>query len=160
MARKYDIEEFITELEDVVKNNLSAKLSEITTDKGDSLALDDIPSSAIMYELQADTVNNFKASLYIGITNVQTDSAMAAIAETYSVELVVILPESYDNNINKRLFRYQRALKEIILENFKSVSRIKQEVEVSSLAPISFQIQNSDHGHKAIGIEVQTVIYN
>lgn len=155
----YDIEEFIDELEQLIKDDLNTKIAAIDSEKADGITTAPIPDAAISYTLLENVITNYKASMLIRLMSVATESALSANADTWTIELAVIIPDTYDINTPKRLFRYQRALVEIVQEKF-SFTRTKAKVEVAGLAPVDFRIQSSDDNHKAIGIEIRTTIFN
>jgi hypothetical protein len=159
MGKIYDIEQFVDEVEALFKSNYNAQLALVDADKNDGLILDQVNENAFVIQTMDEKAFNENPFLFIGINGVESESGQAALRETIAVEIVIVLVDNYDRSIDKKLLRYQRAMKELILSNFNKLTRDRSEVEIKSMVPIQFQLQNSDRTHKAIGIEITKTIF-
>lgn len=155
MTAKYDIETYLYELEEVVKNNLTAKLAEIDTEKGDGIELKTVDDNAYIVQNMDEKALSYDPAIFIWISNLQSIENYGDSAQTVTAEIDVIISNDLEGDIDKRLWRYQRALREIIETNFYKISRTRQKVQVTSLTPVSLATINDDRLFKAIGIEVE-----
>lgn len=154
--KKYDTESFLRDVETFLKTNLNNNIIAINTEKGD-FVLDQIPTTAYIFQSLDDRVVNNKASLFYYIDDIQSEAVDSATSEEISIEVVVILSDKKDNTLQYRLLRYQRALKELFNNGFNKVNYSKK-VRVESLVPIRFAYQNSTNYVHAIGVRLTTVI--
>ena len=156
---KYDVESYFDSIVQFFKDNFNDKIDQINTEKNDSIVLSYVNESDYALQTMSEKCFNSNQFLFIGITNIDTTQNGSALDESVSIEIVIVLTDSYDNTIDKRLLRYQRAMKEIILDNYKKLTRDRTEVVIQSQVPIQFQVQNSDRHHKALGIEINKSIF-
>jgi len=156
---KFDIECFIDNMEQHIKNKINDKIIEIDTEKGSTFTTEPINEKAYIFQSLDNMPVNFDPILFYGISQVPSKSITGATAKMYKVEISVIKADSESKTIGKKLLRYQRALEEIFEENFYKINNVRPKIEVSSLQPISFRLQNSSNQFKAIGIEIEFSIF-
>lgn len=157
---KYDVETFLDALGTLLTSNLNTKIAEISTEKGDA-------STVPMAQLHADaffkqTLNNdcaaFDPYLLYGVTDISTDGIGPASIRTCTFEVsIVVADQGTDKNIVKRVLRYQRALEEVLHENFDRL-RAGFKLKVNSLVPVQLTAVNSPAQFRAVGVELQLVI--
>lgn len=113
---KTDIEQIVGKLADYFKAQLETKLTEIAADKGDGLVVP-VPNALSAYFIQTlnESVANFDPYVYIGIIDkIASDSLRLGSAQDIPIEVAIVIADAgTDANMWKKLFRYQRALKEI-----------------------------------------------
>ena len=153
------IEDFLNCSIALVKEKINTKLAEIDTERGDfTLKPIDLENGIVFQSLNNLPVN-FDPILFYGIDQISTDSIESASGETWEVEFSIILSDPQDRTADKRILRYQRALKEIFLNDYVKINNMRQKVKVKSLNPVSFLLQNSSNEIRAIGIIVETTLF-
>jgi len=156
----YDAECLEAELLAIVQNNLGAKLTEISTEKGDSLSLPDIDSadyysSMVYQEINADPFIRY------GITASDPDdqNMTSVTARSYTVIFEVVFMEDFSgDDTRKKAFRYIRALKEVIDANFNKL-RSASVIDVIEVLPTDF-VANDDQStvYKIGGVNITATI--
>ena len=158
------IEDFLNQALCLVKNNINQELSKIDLERdGDTkpfilkpIDLDD----GIVFQSMNNLPVNFDPILYYGVDQVTTIGDLeSATGETWEVEFSIILSDPQDRTADKRILRYQRALKEIFLKNYVKINNMRQKVRVKSLNPVAFTLQNTSNEFRAIGIIVETTLF-
>lgn len=162
MATKYDLESLLADTLTVLSNNLNTKISEITTEKGDSLELKTIPTDAYFLQTLNDRMANFDPFVFYGIGEIKPADGAKAGYSGYNVQvevLVCVRDSGLVDGIAKQMFRYGRALKEIFESNALTgfdKGRVKPIVE--GLTPIDIGILNDSFTHKAVGVILRASI--
>lgn len=116
MAKKYDIELFIQKITAYLKTNFEAKLTEISAEKNDGIPLLAVSTTGGYFvQTLSEAVVNFNPYFYIGILDkIGSDSVDHASVQIVPLEIALVIADSgEDANLWIKLFRYQRALKEI-----------------------------------------------
>jgi len=116
----FDTERLTDRVKEIIQANISAKLTEINNEYSDTIILDAIPTSAY-YLNSMDPDANENPFLVYGIDNVAISTAGPAAASRYSIFVIVGhggMRNEYDENVQRKLMRYARAIKEIMKENF------------------------------------------
>jgi len=159
MAR-YDIETLITDLSTLFTTNMTAKINAINSEKNDSIVLKDLPTGGVILQSMDGKIANYNPFLYIGVVDLQGEdipNASRSLQRADVAVLFVLADEAQDSEIWKRLFRYQRVIREIIEEKFDSMSG-QLNLKVKSQVPIELALVNNSYSHKAIGVTVSADI--
>lgn len=154
MASKHDFEEILENIKTIMTSNFNTKLTEITTDKGDSIVLPTVDSSAYFLQSLDEAAANFDPFVAYGIDTIETVSIGPHSSEKIFISAVVVLSDNGRDNINKIMFRYSRALKEIFEENWK-IDASSTKINISRSTVVPFQALDSSATYKAIGIEIE-----
>ena len=155
MAAQYDIERLIDDLVGLVKTNLNTKLTEITIEKGDSLTLKSVNDSAYIIQSMNQKIINFDPFIWVIVNNPESDGIGPHTALTVPVDIVILVKDqNQDQNLYKRMFRYGRALKEVIEDNWEKIS-FGIKLKVNSLAPAPVVLFNTSDPYKAVGVQVE-----
>lgn len=152
---KLDLECWVDNIEAFLKAHLNSKLVQIDTEKNSGWTTEPVSDEAYIFQSLDNLVVNFDPMLFYGISSVTGESIESANGKIVTVEVTVIKYDNEDKNIGKKLLRYQRALEEIFQENYIKINSVRQKTKVSSLQPVSFELQNSSDRFKAIGIEME-----
>ncbi len=156
---KFDVECFLDNMEQHIKDKLNDRLAAIDLEKNSGWTTEPINEKAYIFQSLDNMPVNFDPILFYGIAEVASKAIYAATAKEYKIEISVIKSDSESKTIGKKLLRYQRALEEIFEESFYKINNVRPKVEVSSLQPVSFRLQNSSNQFKAIGIEISFSIF-
>lgn len=156
--KKYDIEQLEEDLLAIVQSNLPAKLAEIDAEKNDGIILV-APTDSQYFSTTDDEVNNESVFIMYGADDSETVSIASSTSEDVKYFFIV-----YTNDINsvpgetrKRILRYSRALKEVINENFRSIS-FASSLVVATVAPFSWGENERSPVYKAGGIYLRTTL--
>lgn len=148
---KYDIEQFMTELEQFLKDNLNNKIAAVNAEKGD-FSIDTISDDAYFLQTWNDKIANFNPVVFFGVDSVRSESNGPAVKKIYGVSVIIVFEDSgEDLNTPKKLYRYSRCLEEIFKENWDKMKN-SVKIKIESMVPVSFQLVNSSNFHRAIGI--------
>ncbi|HVH96868.1 MAG TPA: hypothetical protein VM682_07995 [Bacillus sp. (in: firmicutes)] len=153
---KYDVEQFLVDLSTILATYLNAKLIEIDNDKNDGLSSKAIDSNAIFTLSLDQEVVNYDPFILIGL-DIQSISMPSASADKLSIPIMLVIEDSGDSDIKKRILRYMRALKEVFEENFASLS-IPSNLEIQSLIPVEFKKVNSSALCRVVGILLKATL--
>lgn len=112
---KTDTELLLAQVSGYLQNNLSAKLTEITNEKNDGLVLLVPDPASYFIQVLFEESLNMDPYVFIGIKDpIGSDSIGQGSAQQIPIEIAFVLADSgVDLMMWKRLYRYQRALKEI-----------------------------------------------
>lgn len=159
MKNRYDVECFIDNLLVFLKANLNNKLASIDLEKGGEITTELVDDNAYIFQSLDNMPVNFDPILFYGISDMGSKSIPGASAKIFTVEISVIKTDDESTEIGKKLLRYGRALEEIFEENYFKINNVRPKIEIASLQPVSFKLQNSSNRFKAIGIEIETSIF-
>ena len=156
---KFDVECFVDNLEIFLKDKLNPQIALIDAEKNSGWTTSPVNEKAYVFQSLDNLPVNFDPILFYGIAQIPSTGIGPATAKTLIIEISVIVADSNSKTIGKKLLRYQRALEEIFEENFYKINNVRPKIEVSSLQPISFKLQNSSNQFKAIGVEIELSIF-
>ncbi len=155
MAKKYDLEAIVTDISTFLLANLATKLTAITSEKGDSLTL--LVPRPTDYFIQTMNTREVMGDPYIHIAAVDAVPvpARSAIANIYIINVMLVLSDAgTDPKIMNRMFRYLRALQELITENFAGL-RPDVRMDIESLVPVPLTEVGSERCYKATGVQMK-----
>lgn len=156
---KFDIECFLDNLEQFLKDNLNDRIAAIDAEKNSGWTTELVDDAAYIFQSLDNMPVNFDPILFYGVSSVESDGINGATGKTYKIEISIIKADSESKTTGKKLLRYQRALEEIFEENYFIINNVRPKITITSLQPISFQLQNSGDQFKAIGIEIEYSIF-
>ena len=148
---KFDIETLVTNLEAEMKIQLAARITAINTEKGDSL-LDQISSEAWFAESLDDKAANFKTFVFWFTDSLETRVAGNQFSHDLTLEFDILLVDRQDRQVQKRIYRYRRALAEAIASAWQKVGMGYGYPEIQSLNPVDVRLNNSSTMHKLFGV--------
>lgn len=151
---RYDFESICAEVKAIMVANLNTRLAAISTEKGDSIALRTVNAEAYFFQTLDQEPAAFDPFVFYGISEIEGEGGATQTPMKLKIFCVVICAdEGEDEFTSNRMFRYQRALREIFEENFElPESQVK--LVVSSLVPVEVKLLNSTQSHRAIGVEL------
>lgn len=156
----YDIEIFCDDLANFLKANLNIKIQEINSLKNDGLNLAEINDEAYFFQTMDETVSNFDPFIYYGVQDIESQGLGPATRKKYTVVAAVIMADlAEDTKLGKRLLRYSRVLEEVISEKYSDIASDAFKVKLNSLVPISLRLSDTSENFRAVGIELEIVIF-
>lgn len=134
---RYDLECFLDDVRTLLASSLNTKLTEIDSDKADSITLRQVDAAG--YFLQSLDTQNLNVDPFV-VYGVEEPVADMVAGPGLSVKykayvLLVIADAGNDANVFRRLYRYQRALLELFCTNWADLSRGKVRTKVAGLNP-------------------------
>lgn len=151
---KHDFEELLESVKQIMVDNFNTKLLSITAEKGDSLLLPPVTGSAYFLQSMDERASNFDPFILYGIENIETVSIGPQSSEKIFISTVILLADNGRAEINKIMFRYSRAFKEIFEENWQ-IHNSSSKINVSRSTVVPFEALDSAATYKAIGIEIE-----
>jgi hypothetical protein len=155
---KFDIEGLLAIFEARLKLQLAARITSVNDDKDDGFTIDQINDDAWVFLTLDERVNSYTDFVFYDIETVKTTGYGPALSREYRIEVVLFIMDRKDNNIEKRVLRYWRALDEAVRDLWNKIDPGLQ-MEFESLTPIDVKLVNSSHRHKAIGVST-TITFN
>ena len=158
-----DIEDFVACAKELVRTKLNDEITAIDAARSDGITLKQIDiDNAIIFQSLDNFPVNFDPVLYYGVSGATAPQQIeSATGENWEVEFTIILADPHDKTIDTRLFRYQRALKNLFKKNYFKINNLTQKVRVKSLDPVSFSLSNQKAVEfRAIGVIVETTLFN
>ena len=156
MAR-FDLEDFRDVLKAYLVDGMTAKVSEINTEKGDSLLID-IPEAQYFQDFNEKIVN-FKEFIYFGFQPFEAGiSSGDSLAQPVSMFFVTMVTDQSGGIIGEnKILRYTRAMTEIFQAKALSDSRIS-DLEITILPPDLVKIEPGSEWYKAGGVNVKGTV--
>lgn len=152
---KHDIEEVLGDIETFLKANLNTEITNLNTEKADSITLATVSSSAYFMQSLNNEIVNHNPFIFYGISQVQSRSIGSATAKTYNIQVVLVIIDGQQVDIGKRLLRYSRVLSDLFERSWDRITKIGiGKFQVTSLEPIAFQLVNSSDAYRAVGVEL------
>lgn len=154
---KFDIESFRDYWIDLIKAGLTAKLAEITTEKGDSLVLATFSDEQWTNDYNKKVLNYESFVLYsMEISNPETVGNAANIEIKLFIEIVFANREG-GIEVENRILRYTRAMMEIVLENSRKNASISG-VTIREFVPVPIKISVNSPVMKTGAVEITGTI--
>ncbi len=134
---QYDIESILADLKATLVANLNTQISAINTEKGDGITLKSVDDSAYHLQNQEDRVELFDPFVVYGEAAEPAIQATGpGVAITYQVAVWMVLADNgTDLSIVKRLFRYRRALMDLMKSNWSSFAKADQKMKIQASMP-------------------------
>lgn len=151
---KIDFETILDEVKTVMTANLNTRISAITAEKGSGVSLRTIDSAAYFLQTLDSRPAMFDPFVFYGISNIEGDGGHSATPMKLTMFCIIVCSDDgEDDQTARRMFRYQRALREIFEENFE-LPESSVKLSVSSLVPVEVTLLNTTQSHRAIGVEL------
>jgi len=155
---KYDEETFMYELQQLIIDNLPAKIAEINAEKADGLTLNAVDSSNFIDNLD-DEILNADPVVYYGLAGIESTPLGPSTGRKIGVFFDVIWINDFtQRNLTRKALRYSRALREIIEKNFKN--RKAGDLWVESMTPTDVKLNDDETYYKIGGIVVSGTIWS
>lgn len=152
-----DFESILDNVKTIMVDNFNTKLTEISNEKNDDIILPEVDSNAYFLQSLDERAANFDPLIAYGIEDIETTSIGPRSAERLLISAVITLSDNGRDEINRIMFRYSKAFKEIFQENWQLVdSSTKINVTRSTVVPL--QSLDSSATYKAIGVEIEITI--
>jgi hypothetical protein len=153
----YDVEKLLDAIEAYFKANLNNKITQINTEKGDTL-LDPVNQSAFLLGNLESENKSYSPFVLIQIADVTSSFAGNVVAENYQIEVLMFLQDDYNSTNNwRQVLRYWRALKEVSSDAWDRVAKGMQ-ADISSLAPVSFKETQTSNPMRVFGVQISFTI--
>lgn len=154
MTKKIDPEVMIFLIADHAKAIINSKITAINEEKDDGITLDEIKDSAWFFQSLDDGNHNFDPFILYFIDDMTANGAGNQIARKIVLEFDIFLINDQNENFQRKILRYQRALEETLLSAWGKVGPTYA-LEVQALTPIDVKMQNSTNAHKVFGVTIE-----
>jgi hypothetical protein len=154
------VEEYTTALVSYLKTALASKITAINTEKSDSV-LTALNSNAYFIQTLDGRITNYPDFVYIqvGQPNID-DTNLGALVVSYPISTYIVLGSlnlEDDNKIAQKLFRYHRALVEVVRDSADTVLK-RYKTKVVSLDPAGFVELDASRPVIATGITQELTV--
>jgi hypothetical protein len=151
---KYDLESLLADIKALMLANLNNKITEINTEKNDSIVLAPVDADAYFLQQMNGRQMNWPVGIVYGVDDIQSGNRGPLSNSKFQLSAIIIVTDTgEDIEIGTRMFRYSRALEEIFRENWtKGNNAVK--LEISSLVPIPLTNLNSSEQYRAVGLQI------
>lgn len=159
----YDIEDFLTDVGAKISAGFNARVTAINSEKADSITLATLDfnrsDTLHMQWLQSVTVDADPFIVYGLASSVDAEGIGPATKSVFDVIISLVLADSgADANIPKKLFRYQRALSDLVHANWDTMGKTGI-VKITGEQPTpAFTLFNDSRFHRAVAVSFKTVM--
>ncbi len=131
---KTDIEVVEQNILGIVQSNFAAKIAEINAEKGDDLLVD-IPAFKYFSDFYDQTLNS-EIFIWFGLDESDVIPVQGNHGTTWNIFYRVLTVDLNSNTkARSQIFRYTRALYEIIEDNVNNISRFCSSPKITRLTP-------------------------
>jgi hypothetical protein len=154
----YDLESLMVDVKSILTTNLNTKIGAINTEKGDSITLLTVDSSAyFLQDLDHASVNH-NPFIFYSCEDIDGTGFGPNTPQEFIINIILVLADqSGYTDLATRMFRYSRALKEIFEENF-SIKSNSNFISINVLAPIPLSTLNESREFRAVGLQIKSSI--
>lgn len=154
----FDVESFYDYAAQVLKDNISAKVAEINTEKDDGITLEAPRSSDYYVDFNEKVISE---PFFIYYTLVEA-RPIENVGEDVSIEVTMMFYVAFieidgGDEALKKGMRYTRAFQEVFKEGFAGHAQIS-DLEIFQHMPQSAQFEKSSKWYKIGGIEIKGTI--
>lgn len=150
-----DFEDVADDIITLLKANLNTKITAINSEKNDGISLDAIDTSAYLFHTLDEETVNYNPFILCEFINAETVGDYGHSQTKVELLIGVVLSDSgSDLVVSRRLFRYQRAMREVIEDNFDSLASGAKMI-VQSQVPVELTLSNGSFAAKAIALSVR-----
>lgn len=157
--KRFDLETLLDKLAASLKVKLNERIDAINLEKADTL-LEKFKPEAWLFGSLDDRNMNYVDFVFYYVDQIQTRSAGGITADDYTIEIDLLVQDSQDSKIQKRMLRLHRALREAVAETWGVIGVGFDNATIESLTPIDVKLKNSSLMHKVIGISLKFSIGN
>ncbi len=159
MTPKYDVEMLLSDIKELLLADLNEFISDLNAEKNDAIVLKPISQDAYFLQELNSRETNFNPFILLAEEAISSVTIPGGSVETIKISVTIIvqdLGEDVGDAISNRMFRYRRALKEVVEGSFQIVSSANI-LTVQSLPIVGFQI-GEGNSYRSIGIEIVSSI--
>jgi hypothetical protein len=154
----FDLENLMDSLDAYFKANLNTKITAINAEKNDSIILPLLDTNAFILGDLENTNKNFNHFILIQMTNSNTIVVGNQVAQEYTIEILMFMSDNYQEKQSwRKVYRYWRALLETA-QGAWDKTRIGSKADITTLNPISVDVNQSSNSMKLFGIELNFTI--
>lgn len=161
---KFDIEDMLDKIKEILQAKLNDRVTAIEgekTAKGKGLSggLLTFENDAYFRQTWTNEILNRDPAIFYGVEDVAADSVADSVAQRLTLFIEVVLVDSgQTNDIDSRIHRYSRAIKEVLAESFDAISFCSK-TKIETVRPVSFKLElDSNDDIKVGGVSVSTTI--
>lgn len=153
---RYDVEEFSSELETLLRDNLNRKIVEVNERKVGAVVLKTIDPNAFFFQTLDKNISNYDPCVFFNISGGSLVSDGPSALVTYQSDIYILFGNLNDENIEKVLMRYHSALIELVTQEWREFT--KRSCKLVSIDPAGFAQINSTEVVRATGITIEVTI--
>lgn len=163
MAKIYDIEDLLDQVETTLKAKLNDEIAAVEADKasrnkGVSGGLASIAASAYYRQTWNEKILNDKVAVFYGVGTIDPiDGGGVAAKKVKIFVYVVFVDNGQKNDSHSRIFRYAKAIENVASRNFGNLGYASQ-VQIEAIAPLSLQDAGTSDEMKIGGVHITTAI--
>jgi len=156
MAR-YDIEQLLRDVDAYLKAKLPAKITALNSEKNNTISLAQFESGAFFVQSMDRALAAYPRFIFTGLNDVGATPAGPNVAQRCEIHVMVCTSEMGDPSIVWRLFRYQRAIFEVLAEGFSQL-KSGMNITVKSMVPVAYQNMDTGEHEKVIGVSMEATL--
>lgn len=163
MAGRYDIDALLTDIQTVISTQLNTFITAVNTDKNDGITcamVDFNRADAIHLQYIKDSVELADPFILFGLADdTEAASVGGSASRTYQIDIVLVVYDSgNDPSIVRKLYRYQRALEDLVLGNWDALGKGARLKLLGKQPTPAFKLLSKSNEYRAVGVTLQTVI--
>lgn len=153
----FDLEVLLGQFETKMKENLSAQIELINTEKGDEL-LTDVQDRAWYFESLDDANHNDNKFIFYNVDSMRMIVNGPSVAREISIDLVMFFSSPNDPKIQTKVLRYWRAIQDAMAQTWDTIGVGYDRAEIDVITPIDVKEVNSSQYHKVFGATINFTI--
>lgn len=154
----HDIETVLDNIKEILEASLNSEIVIINNEKSDDSVMGQVDSNAYCFQSLDDEVFNYDPMVLYGVVDIEDVNNGPYNMQNLTIAIVVIASDDADGNVmTRRMFRYQKALKQTIEKNWQK-GTIRNKITIESFLPTRIEGLNDSQSHRVVGIEVKTSI--
>lgn len=146
---KFDLEVFKEYYLTIIQNNMSAKIAAISTEKNDGISLP-IPTANQYISFINAGAWAFDPLIHYGFNEIETESNGQNVKYTAQMFFAFYFLDFNDGIAEKKVFRYTRAMTEILAENSKSNAYVSN-LQILPLPAATVKFEEQDGSIYKVG---------
>lgn len=155
---RYDLEDMLFEVADMLKSNLNTEIQLITTEKDDGIELRTIADNAYAIQSMDDKVMNYADFVFMDIEALESEGLGPETSEKFGMLVLLVTSQINDKNQVRKVLRYGKALKRTFEKNWKSATSRGIKLQIQSIPTQDLQLLNSTKQYKTAGVIVTGAI--
>lgn len=151
MAQKLDIEVLVGQVAAYMIANFNTKVAAINSEKADALSIKTVSDGAYFIQTLNENVANYDPYVFIGVMDpVGGESNGFESSQIVPINVALAIADSgTDPNLWRKLYRYQRALKEMFENDWNKSNSTRFKVRAYFLPiPVQYKVQQ-------VGVELE-----
>lgn len=150
----FDIEDLITAVEKLLRQNLNARINAIEAEKagqGKAIGLPVVRQESYFEQTFSNEIMNSAPAIFYGLADNVPDGLGPTTAQVVQIFIEIVTVDSGQDAFGiKRVHRYSRAIREVLQDNYDQISQAGR-IKVKTVEPRSFKLSEDSSDNIKVG---------